>query len=146
MAHKHNCADRDTYIQVNYKHLADWDDCWKRAQQLEGPLITPDNLCRSIHSVIKNGCTCSAFVKGFIEPGWPIKAGSGYDLASIMHYPSQTGHSNQMCIATGKNCPLMAYIDWNDHKKGTRLLEQVRRPSEMDLLWVKRTYPWKLEM
>ncbi|USP73692.1 zincin [Curvularia clavata] len=145
MAHEHNRSDRDIYIQVNHKHLADWDKCWRRAHQHGGPYITPDNLCQSIHLAINYGCSCAAFVKNFVEPGWPIKADSRYDLDSIMHYPSQTGYSNQKCISTGQDCPLAVYRNWNDHSQGTRLLEQARRPSEMDLLWVKRTYPWKLE-
>lgn len=94
MAHEHNRIDRDPYIKVNYQHLADWDLCWNRAHQQEGPLLTPDHLCQSIHLAIKYRCSCSAFVKNFVEPGWPIKAdgSSGYDLDSIIHYPSQAGY------------------------------------------------------
>jgi hypothetical protein len=26
MAHEHNRSDRDTYVKVDYKRLADWED------------------------------------------------------------------------------------------------------------------------
>lgn len=37
---------------------------------------------------------------------------------------------------------MVAYVDPKDYSKGTRLVEQGRRPSEKDLMWVKRNYPW----
>ncbi|EMD89015.1 hypothetical protein COCC4DRAFT_72347 [Bipolaris maydis ATCC 48331] len=142
MAHEHNHPDRDTYLKITPKALADWDSCWQRVHAHEGPLITPENLCRSIRLTIKYGCTCAAFVKNYVEPGWPIKSNAGFDIASIMHYASVSGYSNQRCITKGEDCPVVAYVDPKDHGKGTRLVEQVRRPSEKDLMWVKRNYPW----
>ncbi|KAJ5056903.1 hypothetical protein J3E74DRAFT_467807 [Bipolaris maydis] len=142
MAHEHNHPDRDTYLKITPKALADWDSCWQRVHAHEGPLITLENLCRSIRLTIKYGCTCAAFVKNYVEPGWPIKSNAGFDIASIMHYASVSGYSNQRCITKGEDCPVVAYVDPKDHGKGTRLVEQVRRPSEKDLMWVKRNYPW----
>jgi hypothetical protein len=66
------------------------------------------------------------------------------DLASIMHYPSNSGYAKKSCIDDGEDCPLYAYVDSNDHSKGKYMIEQSRKPSLDDILWVKRNYPWKV--
>jgi hypothetical protein len=116
MAHEAARSDRDTYSWFDYHKLVDWDRCWAKARQAEGDRITEDGFCMSISKSIRYGCSCSSFVKNFVEPGWAIKASSGYDLASIMHYPSNSGYSKQSCADDGEDCPLYAYVDWN----GTR--------------------------
>ncbi|KAF1837066.1 zincin [Decorospora gaudefroyi] len=142
LVHEHDRSDRDTYIRFQYTKLADWDACWARARSAEGDRITPDGLCKSMYRALAYDCTCATFIKNFVEPGWPIKPRSGYDLNSIMHYPSQNGYAKQACNERGEDCALKVWVDWNNHGFGTTLLNQARRPSEMDLLWVKTTYPF----
>ncbi|EOA82939.1 uncharacterized protein SETTUDRAFT_141322 [Exserohilum turcica Et28A] len=145
MAHEHNRADRDTWVKIDFRHLVDWPACWARARSQEGLAITPTDVCTSMPRALKYGCSCSGFIKNHVEPGWTINSHSYYDLASIMHYASVTGYSNTKCIEEGEDCPVMAYVDAERHELGTRLLEQVRKPSSKDLVWVKKTYPWKEE-
>ncbi|KAI2476223.1 hypothetical protein Ptr902_12299 [Pyrenophora tritici-repentis] len=144
MAHEHNRPDRDTYIRVDYHCLADWPDCWNRARSAEGGRITEDGLCLDMYA-IKYGCSCSAYIINLVEPGWPITSMIGYDLSSIMHYPSVNGDATEECRMNGDGCALEEWVHWNDHDQGTQLLYQMRKPSEMDLLWVKITYPWHVE-
>ncbi|RYN51475.1 hypothetical protein AA0118_g10507 [Alternaria tenuissima] len=119
--------------------------CWTRARQKEGDRITEDGLCLSMYRALKYQCTCASFIKNMVEPGWPIKANSGYDLESIMHYPSMSGYAKPDCNNDGEDCPVQQYIDRNDHGKGTTLLNRATKPSQMDIMWVKRTYPWDVQ-
>jgi hypothetical protein len=54
---------------------------------------------------------------------------------------SNSGYLKQSCSDDGTGCPLYAYKDSNDHGEGMYMLEQSRKPSERDVLWVKRNYP-----
>ncbi|KAL1801677.1 hypothetical protein ACET3X_002019 [Alternaria dauci] len=144
-AHEHNRVDRDTYVKIQYKQLVDWEDCWARARHKEGDRVTEDGLCSSMYRALKYQCTCASFIKNMVEPGWPIKADSGYDLESIMHYPSMSGYAKPDCNNDGEDCPVQQYMDWNDHEQGTTLLNRATKPSQMDIMWVKRNYPWHVE-
>jgi hypothetical protein len=84
-------------VKDAYKVLTLPTQCWHRARQKEGDRITEDGLCHSMYRALKYQCTCVAFIKNFVEPGWPIKADAGYDLESIMHYPSRNGYAKQWC-------------------------------------------------
>jgi hypothetical protein len=145
MAHEAARGDRDTYIWFDYHWLVDWDWCWHKARQAEGDRITEDGLCMSMYKAIKYGCSSSSYTRNLVEPGWAIKAGSGYDLNSIMHYPSRSGHALQQCADDGDMCPLYAYVDSNNHGEGVYELVQPRNPSEADIMWVQGNYPWKKE-
>jgi hypothetical protein len=132
-------------VKDAYKVLTLPTQCWHRARQKEGDRITEDDLCHSMYRALKYQCTCVAFIKNFVEPGWPIKADAGYDLESIMHYPSRNGYAKPDCNDNGVDCPVQVYIDHNDHGEGTTLLNRATKPSEMDIMWVKRNYPWTVE-
>jgi len=134
-----------TTITDIYRILTSPTQCWHRARQAEGDRITEDGLCLSMYRALKYQCTCVAFIKNFVEPGWPIQAASGYDLASVMHYPSRNGYAKSECNDNGVDCPIQAYLDWNDHGEGLGLLERATKPSEMDIIWVKQNYPWNVD-
>lgn len=119
--------------------------CWHRARQKEGDRITKDGLSLSMYRALKYQCTCVAFIKNFVEPGWPIKAASGYDLASVMHYPSCNGYAKPECNDNGVDCPIQACLDWNDNCEGLGLLERTTKPSEVDIQWVKQNHPWNVD-
>ncbi|CAI9637377.1 unnamed protein product [Alternaria burnsii] len=125
-AHEHNREDRDTYVKVQYKQLADWEDCWARARQKEGDRITEDGLCLSMYRALKYQYTCASLLRT---------------------WSSLVGQSKQIsdCNNDGEDCPVQQYIDRNDHGKGTTLLNRATKPSQMDIMWVKRTYPWDVQ-
>jgi hypothetical protein len=136
---------RDSDVRIACETYTDFVHPHLEARQAEGDHITEDGLCMSMYRAIKYGCSCSSYIKNMVEPGWAIKAGSGYDLNSIMHYPSRSGHGNQKCADDGDDCPLYAYVDSNNHGEGVYEVLQPRAPSEADIMWVKRNYPWKKE-
>ncbi|KAF1947994.1 hypothetical protein EJ02DRAFT_417473 [Clathrospora elynae] len=112
-------------------------------RQAEGYQITEDGLCLSMPKALQYQCTCAAFVKGFVEPGWTIKAFTSYDMSSIMHYASYNGYTKEEWndVERRQNCPMEGWIDWNDHGLRTGTNEQARKPSQFDVLFIQPTYP-----
>jgi len=71
-----------------------------------------------------------------------IENRTDYDVNSIMHY-----HSYQMCNDDCKRnitseAVLVKYKDPDHHEYGTEMIPDPLKPTSMDAMWVKNTYPW----
>lgn len=67
-------------------------------------------------------------------------------MDSIMHYYSKGTPRYESCydrVLRGITCPIARWIDPQDHAKGVEFIPMPTRPSQGDVNWIKRAYPWR---
>jgi hypothetical protein len=82
-------------------------------------------------------------VKGGPRKGKPIDDSSDFDYDSIMLYPS-IGNSDGRCYDDIEQCPLVKIKkDENGNIVGKERIWDIKKPSQKDVEFVKKYYPWE---
>jgi len=84
----------------------------------------------------------SAYVKGGPEKDKPIDGDGGFDYESIMLY-SSIGNSDGRCYDDVEQCPLVKITkDEGGNVIGKERIWNIKKPSQKDVQFVKKYYPW----
>ncbi|ORY18222.1 hypothetical protein BCR34DRAFT_660460 [Clohesyomyces aquaticus] len=131
MGHEHQRADRDKYV----KYQCDKVEGYQKAVTCAAGLVALD--CEFMgHAYVVNN-----------RPYPPFNIRSDdYDLTnddqSVMHYGSPEFAAGPCNPEAPDGCPLLKYKNPNRHEGGYETFLQVDTPSDLDVEWVKQTYPY----
>jgi hypothetical protein len=139
----------DDHVLYRCNKIAGYDTALTRAMN-EGHSRDEAHrlLCEDQDFALKHSFNGAQYIKNDqlgTQPGrWgDLDEPSGFDIKSIMLYSSYSFSNTDACSADSNECPLVEVHRGKDNNViGTSHIPLPVGPSEGDIAWVKKRYPW----
>ncbi|PSN71997.1 hypothetical protein BS50DRAFT_583601 [Corynespora cassiicola Philippines] len=146
MVHEHCRHDRDDFVQYRCEKVKGFQEALTRA--VAATKLKYDNvkgqLCNSQKFALTHDFDGSEYTKGDGVTGLPIDGDTGFDMESVMLYPSIVFSDYVKCIIDQKECPLVKILmQGNKKSNGRGKIDWTLQPSWRDAGFVKKYYPWR---